>query len=78
MADSDVPSPNACLLCGQAVLPADIIHASSGLPQMAVTSMPFTAFVTIDVLYQPTDDLPFGFTVSACPCLRGAYISNFL
>jgi len=78
MADSDAPSPNARLLHGQAVLPTDVIHATSGLPQMAVTSTPFTAFVTIDILYDPTDALPFGFTVSACPHLRCAYISDFL
>jgi len=39
MVDSDVPSPNAHLLCGQDVLSPDVFHASSGLPFLDVSSV---------------------------------------
>ncbi len=59
MADSDVPSPNAHLLCGQHALSPDVFHVSSGLPFLNVSSTPFTNFLTVDVSFQPSDSLPF-------------------
>ncbi len=77
MMDSDDPLPNAHLLCGQSVLPTDVINASSGLPFLDISSLPFTAFVDIMVPYDPLDKFPFGFEVTTCMCLHHACVSSF-
>jgi len=77
MTDSDDPLPNARLLRGQSVLPTDVIHASSGLPFLDISSSPFTAFVDITVPYDPLDKFPFGFEVITCTRLHRAYVSSF-
>jgi len=77
MADSYAPSPNVHLLHGQSVLSTDVIHASSGLPFLDISSLPFTAFVKIAVQYDPLDNFPFGFEVATCMHLCCAYVSSF-
>jgi len=77
MTDSDNKSPNARLLCGEVFPPTDIINATSGLPSLEITSSPFTLFVMIDMPYDHSNTIPFGFEVSTCPRLRRVYVSSF-
>jgi len=77
MSNSNIKSPNAWLLCGDTVLPADIINTTSGLPFLDISTLPFTSLVNIDVSYNTHDTLPFGIEVSTCTCVCHAYISSF-
>jgi len=77
MSNSNIKSPNAWLLCGDTVLPTDIIDTTSRLPFLDISTLPFTSLVNIDVLYSTHDTLPFGIEVSTCAHLCHAYISSF-
>jgi len=77
MADSDNKSLNAHLLCSEVFPPTDVIDATSGLPFLEITILPFTSFVMINMLYNNSDILPFGIQVSTCSHLCHAYISSF-
>jgi len=77
MSDSNIKAPNAWLLHGDIVLPADIIDTTSSLPFLDISTSPFTSLVNIDILYSSPDALPFGIEVSTCTCLHHAYISSF-
>jgi len=57
--------------------PTDAIDATSSLPSLDITASPFTTFVTIDMPYNHSDTLPFGFVLSTCSRLRRAYVSSF-
>jgi len=67
MTDSDAPSPNAHLLCGQSVLPTNVIDVSSGLPLLDISSTPFTTLLSVSVRFDPDAPLPFGFELATCP-----------
>jgi len=77
MTDSDNKSPNAHLLCGEVFPPTDVIHATSSLPLLEVASSPFTSLVMIDMPYNHSDTIPFGFEVSIYSRLHHVYVSSF-
>jgi len=77
MNDCDHKSPNARLLCGDVLPPADVLAPSSPLPFLDITSTPFLHLVSLVMPFDPDNPFPLGFEVSTCSRLRWAYISAF-
>ena len=77
MNDSDIKTPNARLLCGDTILPSEVIDLTSNLARLDVSLSPFTAFTTLAILFDPLDPNPFGISVQSCSHLRCTYITSF-
>ncbi len=78
MADADVKSLNAHLLCGDVVLPSEVLNLSLDLTHLDVSLSPFTSFVTLDMPFAAEDLFPFGIDVASCSRLHCAYVTFFL
>ncbi len=77
MTDLDDKTLNAWLLCGDDVLPREVLYLTSNLQHLDISPSPFTTMVTIEVHYDPNDPVSFGFCQSTCNCLHWAYITGF-
>jgi len=60
MTDLKDKTPNAWLLCGNTVLPKEILDLTCALQYIDISPSPFTTLVNIEMQYEPSDQFPFG------------------
>jgi len=78
MTDLDNKTPNVQLLRGDNVLPKELVDLTFDLQNLDISSSLFTALVTVELHYDPTDSVLFGFHSAMCTCLHQTYITNYI
>jgi hypothetical protein len=72
MNDLDEKPPNACLLDGIQNPTLDFMDFDANIPNLEVTTQPFTALSTVTMMFDPSPESPLllGLTLDTCSHLR--------
>jgi hypothetical protein len=72
---ADARPPNARLLDGLRNAAPDVLDFTMSLPDLEISSQPFTAYSPVTVSLQPDSDSPLGLSFDTCARLKRAYVS---